>query len=71
MEHGRTGLLVPPGDGEALRDAVRLLAGDPAARARLGAAGRAAVEHRTWEVVGDELLGHYEAVLADRTAVAA
>ncbi|MFH8753462.1 glycosyltransferase family 4 protein [Streptomyces rimosus] len=69
VEHGRTGLLVPPGDGEAVRDAVGRLAGDPAARARLGAAGRAAVEHRTWEAVGDELLGHYEDVLARRTAV--
>ncbi|MEV5599059.1 glycosyltransferase family 1 protein [Streptomyces sp. NPDC052496] len=70
VAHGRTGLLVPPGDGAALGDAVGLLGGDPAARARLGAAGRAAVEHRTWEVVGDELLGHYEDVLAGRTAVA-
>ncbi|MFH9421844.1 glycosyltransferase family 4 protein [Streptomyces sp. NPDC017529] len=71
VAHGRTGLLVPPGDGAALRDAVGLLAGDRALRARLGAAGRTAVEHRTWEVVGDELLGHYEDVLTDRTAVAA
>ncbi|MCK7624864.1 glycosyltransferase family 1 protein [Streptomyces sp. RS10V-4] len=71
VDHGRTGLLVPPGDGDALRDAVRTLAGSPELRARYGAAGRRAVAARTWEAVGDELLGHYADVLADRTAVAA
>ncbi|MCQ4083569.1 glycosyltransferase family 1 protein [Streptomyces sp. RB6PN25] len=63
VDHGRTGLLVPPGDADALRDAVARLVQDPALRASYGAAGRSAVEGRTWEAVGDLLLGHYEQVL--------
>ncbi|MEU6245025.1 glycosyltransferase family 1 protein [Streptomyces sp. NPDC047024] len=72
VDHGRTGLLVPPDDAPALRDAVRALAADPALRAAYGAAGRAAVERRTWAAVGDRLIAHYTDVLAARrTAVAA
>ncbi|CQR65138.1 glycosyltransferase family 4 protein [Streptomyces leeuwenhoekii] len=72
VAHGRTGLLVPPGDAAAVRDAVWALAADPGLRAAFGAAGRAAVEGRTWAAVGDRLIGHYADVLALRTpAVAA
>jgi rhamnosyl/mannosyltransferase len=41
---GETGLTVPPGDVAALSRAISTLAGDPALRARMGAAGRARVE---------------------------
>ncbi|MCF2536124.1 glycosyltransferase family 1 protein [Streptomyces sp. FB2] len=71
VAHGRTGLLVPPHDATAVRDAVRALAAGPALRAAFGAAGRATVEGRTWAAVGDRLIGHYAAVLAGRRAVAA
>ncbi|MFF7490786.1 glycosyltransferase family 4 protein [Streptomyces luteogriseus] len=72
VAHGRTGLLVPPRDATAVREAVRLLAADPGRRAAFGAAGRATVEGRTWAAVGDRLIGHYTEVLAGRrTAVAA
>jgi glycosyltransferase involved in cell wall biosynthesis len=37
---GETGLLVAPGDADALRDALGRLLGDPALRRRLGAAAR-------------------------------
>jgi glycosyltransferase involved in cell wall biosynthesis len=37
--HGKTGLVVPPGDARGLADALLLLA-DPALRARFGTAGR-------------------------------
>ncbi len=46
VEDGATGRLVPRGDGEALVGALSSLAGDPAARARMGAAGRRAYEDR-------------------------
>ncbi|MFI8220904.1 glycosyltransferase family 4 protein [Streptomyces sp. NPDC085932] len=72
VAHGQTGLLVPPRDAAAVRDAVRALAAEPALRAAFGAAGRATVEGRTWAAVGDRLIGHYTDVLAGRrTAVAA
>ncbi|MFB6839521.1 glycosyltransferase family 4 protein [Streptomyces sp. NPDC056361] len=71
VDHGRTGLLVPPRDPDALRDAVASLAAAPERRADYGRSGRAAVEGRTWEALGDELIGHYREVLRERTAVAA
>ncbi|MGW6738533.1 glycosyltransferase family 4 protein [Streptomyces sp. NPDC055013] len=71
VDHGRTGLLVPPRDADAVRDAVRSLVADPALRAAYGAAGHATVDGRTWAAIGDQLIAHYEAVLkARRPAVA-
>jgi glycosyltransferase involved in cell wall biosynthesis len=46
IEDGRSGLLVPPRDPEALAQAIAKLAADPAWRAELGRAGRARVEAR-------------------------
>jgi rhamnosyl/mannosyltransferase len=42
--HERTGLVVPPGDAEALAAALTRLLADPALRAQYGEAGRARVE---------------------------
>ncbi|MFD7437095.1 glycosyltransferase family 4 protein [Streptomyces sp. NPDC059861] len=72
VDHGRTGLLVPPRDADAVRDAVAALAADPALRAAFGTTARATVEGRTWAAIGDQLIAHYEAVLdARKPAVAA
>ncbi|RSN85016.1 glycosyl transferase family 1 [Streptomyces sp. WAC 05379] len=71
VDHGRTGLLVPPRDADAVRDAVRSLVADPALRAAYGAAGHATVDGRTWAAIGDQLIGHYGDVLAARRAVVA
>lgn len=71
VAHGRTGLLVPPRDEAAVRDAVWSLAADPALRAAYGAEARRTVEGRTWAAVGDALIDHYTDVLAGRAVVAA
>jgi glycosyltransferase involved in cell wall biosynthesis len=51
LTHEADALLVPPGDGNALAEAVRRLAGDESLAARLAAAGRATYEARASEVV--------------------
>ncbi|CAG7619949.1 glycosyltransferase family 4 protein [Actinacidiphila bryophytorum] len=71
VDHGRTGLLVPPGDDLAVKTAVRMLHADPRLRVRFGSAARAAVAERSWEAVGDQLLGHYAQVLGERAVAAA
>lgn len=65
IAHDETGLLTDPEDPLAVRDAVLTLATDPAARARLGEAGRRAVRGRTWEALGDQLIAHYGRVIDD------
>jgi len=59
VESSRNGWLYTPGDLDDLRDRVRDLVGDPAKRTAFAAAARESVAHRTWERLGDELLGHY------------
>ena len=47
-----TGLLVPPGDAQALQDALRSLLQDGTARERMGRAGQARVSHAySWTTV--------------------
>lgn len=61
---GETGLLVPPGEVEALAAALRRLAGDPGERARMGGAGRRrAVERFSLDAMVDATLAVYEEVL--------
>jgi phosphatidylinositol alpha 1,6-mannosyltransferase len=60
VDSSRTGWLYPPGDLQALRSHVADLAGDPAKRRAMGAAAHSAVRARTWPVVCDRLLGHYD-----------
>jgi colanic acid/amylovoran biosynthesis glycosyltransferase len=58
VEDDVTGLLVPPGDVEALRAALERLLGDPELRARLGAAAR---EHApSFDAAADALLAVYD-----------
>jgi phosphatidylinositol alpha 1,6-mannosyltransferase len=66
---GATGFLVPPRDPSALAEAVARLAADPGLRSRQGRAARQRVLGRTWAALGDELIGHYEAVLRAGSAV--
>lgn len=64
VEHGETGLLVPPRDPVALRDALDWLMGDGDLRRRLGQAARAHVEaEHSLEAMGRRWEGVYGAVL--------
>jgi glycosyltransferase involved in cell wall biosynthesis len=64
VEEGVTGLLIPPGDSDALAEAIRSLATDPERRQAMGAAGREraqrlftrAAHARAIQSVYDELL---------------
>jgi phosphatidylinositol alpha 1,6-mannosyltransferase len=75
VDDGRTGYLVPPFRPEGFTEAVRGLVGNVQRRRAFGAAGRVAIEGRSWQAVGDELIGHYEAArcigVHERRAVAA
>ncbi|HWF82580.1 MAG TPA: glycosyltransferase family 1 protein [Streptosporangiaceae bacterium] len=63
VEDGVTGFLVTPGDPDALARAVSGLAADWHLRTAQGNAARRSMLVRTWPALGDELIGHYEAVL--------
>ena len=64
IENDVTGLLVPPGDAKALREAIERLLGDPELRQRLGEAARAKVsELCSWERVTEDTLDAYAAAL--------
>lgn len=53
VRDGETGLVVAPGDPQALARALARLLADPALRARLGAAGRAALAGHTYAAMAD------------------
>ena len=62
--HEETGLLVPPRDVQALREALHRLLADEKLRARLGAnARRRAEETLSWDRVTDRTLAAYEEAL--------
>ena len=64
IEHGRTGLLVPPGDPEALAAALMRILRDRTLAARLGdAASREAAKY-DWSHLARRVLRVYERVLA-------
>jgi glycosyltransferase involved in cell wall biosynthesis len=65
VEHGRTGLLVEPGDAEALAAALCELLADPARQHAMGDAGRRlALEKYTWDTATDLLLARFRALPA-------
>jgi phosphatidylinositol alpha 1,6-mannosyltransferase len=64
VRDGVTGFLAPPGDAAGLTSAVATLVSDPALRAEQGRAGRQMVLGRSWPALCDELIGHYNDVLA-------
>ena len=66
VRHNETGLLVPPGDEAALREALRWLLGDADLRRRLGEAARErAREQLSWERATADTIRAYEDALRD------
>jgi phosphatidyl-myo-inositol alpha-mannosyltransferase len=60
---GQDALLVPPGDVDALRDALRALLDDPALRARLIASGRERAEQFSMRKLAEQYLELYARAL--------
>jgi glycosyltransferase involved in cell wall biosynthesis len=60
VDHGITGLLVPPADPPALARALVKLLSDPDEAERMGAMGRAAAEAKySWEPIAGAIIGVY------------
>jgi phosphatidylinositol alpha 1,6-mannosyltransferase len=70
VARGLNGLLYAEGDDAGMRTAVASLAADRDQRRWMGTAARVGVERRTAEQLGDELIGHYRAVLSHRAVAA-
>ena len=69
IEHEQNGLLVPPGDVDALTAALERLSADPARRRRLGAAARATIEERFhWARIAESYERLFAAVLSGAPA---
>lgn len=66
-----TGILVPPGDADALAAAVVELLGDEERRKALGAAARIASEAYSWDLIGRRLLEIYESLVRPARTVRA
>ena len=63
---GETGLVVPPGDADALTAALSRLLGDPSLRKRLAQAGhQRVVQHFGWEEVVSDTMDLYERLLSE------
>ncbi len=70
VENSVDGWLYRPGDLVEFRERVRDLVGDDAKRRAFAVRAREAVHGRGWDVLGDELLGHYERAVAGSGRVA-
>ena len=63
---GEAGLLVPPGDADALAKAISRLLADDFLRRKMGEAARRRVEsHFTWEEAAKKTVAVYEELIAD------
>ena len=68
IENGKTGILYPPGDADALAEGLVRLARDAELRRRLGDAAREKARDFDPELIASEVMRVYEQVLAARPA---
>jgi phosphatidyl-myo-inositol alpha-mannosyltransferase len=61
-DHGETGILVPPGDADALAAGLLELLRDEERRRRLGVAARAKAEEYSWKRIAGRLVEIYESL---------
>lgn len=66
MTDGREGLLVEPGDPDALASALIRLLRDPEMRARMGAQGKETARNFAWEKVAAQVFSLYQALLKEK-----
>jgi glycosyltransferase involved in cell wall biosynthesis len=66
LTDGENGLLVPPGDHQAIAAAIRRVLDDDALRSRLGAAARASVEPYSADGYAEALVDIYASMTSDR-----
>lgn len=64
LEHGRTALLVPPGDAQAMAQAILTLVRDPPRARQLAQAGLAHAASFGWERIAPLLATHYRRIRA-------
>lgn len=69
VENGENGILVPPGDSDAIARAIRELGDDPERRAAMATRNRARAERMlSWETAADRYLALYAELLATTAA---
>jgi phosphatidylinositol alpha-mannosyltransferase len=66
LTDGREGLMVEPGDPEALAQALIWLLRHPGERARMGAAGRQTAQEYDWCKIARQVVGYYDELLTRR-----
>jgi glycosyltransferase involved in cell wall biosynthesis len=71
VEDGKTALLVPPGDPDAMASAASRVLSDAGLAATLTRAGRDAVQRYAWPRVREALLGVYTRAMAHPESPAA
>jgi starch synthase len=70
VDHGRTGLLVPPSDPAALAVALNRLIDDPGLARQMGIAGRRrAVAEFSWRAIAEQTVALYEDLLTNTRTV--
>jgi glycosyltransferase involved in cell wall biosynthesis len=71
VEHGKNGLLVPPGDPDLLRESLERLIRDPDLRKNLGAAARRTIESGfDWRRIDEKYEELFRDVLSQYRGVA-